>query len=225
MLVRPCGIAPKVIAPSSSVSRPAADLGVNRHPMRANLRIPLPGRRSSSSEGPDGLRIVIPARTSTFAVIFLLVWLIGWAFGEASATRQILSEKDPAGDLFLVVWLALWTIGGARAALGCLWMLQGYEVLFLRPGVLGVRREIFGVGRSAEYGVDAVKNLRVAPLESSLRRRRDPWGTSTGRIAFDYDAKTIRVGAGVDEAEAREIVADLSTRHRFGSSATLRAEA
>ena len=43
--------------------------------------------------------------------------------------------------------------------------------------------------------------------------KSDPFvGMRSGPLAFDYGAKTIRFGSGVDEAEARVILASIRTR-------------
>jgi len=39
------------------------------------------------------------------------------------------------------------------------------------------------------------------------------WGLTGGHIAFDYGAKTYRFGAGVDEAEAKQIVKQIVDRY------------
>ncbi len=40
-----------------------------------------------------------------------------------------------------------------------------------------------------------------------------PWlGNSVGTLAFDYGAKTFRFGAGIDEAEAKQIVAEIQNK-------------
>jgi hypothetical protein len=41
------------------------------------------------------------------------------------------------------------------------------------------------------------------------------WGIGGGPIAFDYGSQTVRIGSGLDEAEAREIVKELRSRHAF----------
>ena len=67
-----------------------------------------------------------------------------------------------------------------------------------------------------EYGLVHVADLRVSAVLST-----DPfgwsagmrfWGLGGGLVAFDYGAKTFRVGAGIDEAEAKRIVDALRAR-------------
>jgi hypothetical protein len=77
--------------------------------------------------------------------------------------------------------------------------------------VLTMRREPIGIPLRKGYDLLNVRNLRVVPFDESLWSRRDPW-TPTGPLAFDYGARTVRFGAGIDEAEARMIVDSIRTR-------------
>ena len=103
----------------------------------------------------------MPAKRNVFVMLFLLAWLGGWAAGEVGALKGLLSGTDGAKP-FLLVWLAGWTFAGGFAALTWLWMLAGRERILLRPRTLAVRREVFGVGRTREYDLAHVRNLRVS---------------------------------------------------------------
>jgi hypothetical protein len=160
---------------------------------------------------PGGIRVVIPARRRWFAILFLSVWLVGWAFGEVAVTRQLLFGSG-APPVFLLVWLSFWTVGGAFAFATLAWSLAGREVVSVERGLFAIRREVLGVGRTWEYDAGKVHNLRVSPagfdplgLSGSFRF----WGLSGGPMAFDYGARTSRFGAGVDEAEAASIVSEI----------------
>jgi hypothetical protein len=158
--------------------------------------------------------VVIPARKRWFAILFLSFWLVGWAFGEVTVTRQLMIGTA-APILFLLAWLAFWTVGGAFAFATVAWSLAGREVVSLESGTFAIRREVLGVGRTWEYNAADVRNLRISTagfdpfsLESSLRF----WGISGGPIAFDYGARTLRFGSGIDEAEAASIVSEVHGR-------------
>ena len=156
---------------------------------------------------PGGLSIVIPAPRHVFAMLFLPVWLVGWAFGEVSAVTELFGSggQQPVG--FLAIWLVAWTLGGGAALLFCLWMFAGKQVVRLSQGQLSVRWEIFGLGFGREYSVSDITNLRIAAGGDfnpfSMLRAGDMWGFSGGPLVFDYGAHTIRFGLGLHEAEAR----------------------
>lgn len=74
------------------------------------------------------LEIRIPAPRSLFPMLFLPVWLVGWAFGLVSAIRDFGSGPG-ATQAFMAVWLTVWTAGGIGAMLTFLWMLCGQQLV------------------------------------------------------------------------------------------------
>jgi hypothetical protein len=71
-----------------------------------------------------------------------------------------------------------------------------------------LKRDVFGLGRTREYDATEVKNLRLSPPLTYPYQSfaRISYGSSDGRIAFDYGARTCRCGAGIDDAEAGQII-------------------
>jgi len=61
-------------------------------------------------------KIIIPEEeegiSKYFSVLFLVLWIFGWAIGFLSAGTQILSGN---GSLFLFFWFAIWTLIGLSA--------------------------------------------------------------------------------------------------------------
>ena len=161
---------------------------------------------------PGGVVVLIPARRRWLAIPFLGFWLVGWAFGEVMVARQLLLGAGPA-SAFLLVWLSLWTLGGAFAMTALAWSVAGREVVSVASRTFSVRREVLGIGRTWEYDADRVHNLRVSTggLDAfSGSGGFRAWGLSGGPVAFDYGARTVRFGAGVDEAEAASVIRELS---------------
>jgi len=178
------------------------------------------GPRATTAEGPSGLEISIPARRNPFAIAFLPIWLVGWAFGEIAVIRSLLfpGSGNEAPILFLLFWLTGWTLGGLLAIVIVLWSLSGRECLILMPDALIIRYEVLQLGHSRAFDLTQVRHLRVSPVafnpfdfKSGLRF----WGIGGGLIAFDYGSSTVHAGGGVDESEANEIVAALKRRHTF----------
>lgn len=182
-------------------------------------RVAVPQMRSLVEETPGGLSISMPAPRHPFALLFLPVWLVGWGFGELSAIRSLLAGTTNEPRLFLLVWLAFWTLGGGWAALTLLRMLVGKERLDLDGDVLRHRHELLGLGRSKEYELRHVHGLRAAAA-AGLPAAWRGLAPGQGTIAFDYGAKTIRVGDGLEEAEAAQIISRLQQRHRFAPTAS-----
>lgn len=171
--------------------------------------------RATVSPTFSPLAITIPARRHWFAIVFLPLWLVGWFMGETSAIRELSEGGDGAG-LFMVVWLTAWTVGGAFALLTLAWTIAGKEVLAVGGGVLTHRRQIGPIGITRAYDAQQVRDLRVTPVpEPGWGRSNNPMSFTDGPITFDYGATTIRIGAGVDEAEAKSLVETLRGRGGF----------
>lgn len=171
--------------------------------------------RFQSETTSEGLRVVIPASRNWFIMLFLLAWLGGWTIGETSVVRQLLNAGDKTPTAFLLFWLVGWTIGGVCAFGTVLWQLAGREILTVNSSALIYRVEVFGIGISRSYGASDIRNLRATAYPASTnwtRRNMFPplFGAEHGTLAFDYGARTIRVGASLDEAEARLLVSSLA---------------
>ena len=179
---------------------------------------PVPGMRSTVTDGPEGLTILMPSRRLLPVVVFLPLWLIGWGFGETFAIRTLVSGTGPGGafpGMFLAVWLTFWTIGGLVAVSLWLWMMFGQERIVVGNGRFVHSYELFGLTRPREYDVQAIRNLRSIenlPTYASSRGPFRAYGVGVGAIAFDYGAKTVHAGASLDEAEGRMIVQRIQGR-------------
>ena len=178
--------------------------------------------KSTMVDTPEGLEVVVPARRNWFMTAFLGFWLIGWAWGEITVPAEFFKDGLPAGSkLFTVAWLLMWTLGGGAALFIFLWSLAGRERIRLGGGALLIRKEVLGVGRSREYDLSLVRNLRSAPpaynpLDS--RSSMQFWGIGGGLVRFDYGASTIRFGASFDESEAANVVERFKARYHFAES-------
>jgi hypothetical protein len=77
-----------------------------------------------------------------------------------------------------------------------------------------------GFGRSNEYDLPSVKNLRIAftLANTNLTIPAQSFGGG-GSIAFDYGAKTFRFGGGLDDAEAAHLIDVLKSRYPFEATA------
>lgn len=175
--------------------------------------------RSTIRQDPDALRVVIPARRQWFALAFLTIWLCFWAAAEIGVGGMMIAgllrrnSGNLPGDLlpggFMLVWLTAWTVGGGFALFSWLWQVFGKEIVTLDGFRLGLRSDLLGLHRTRLYDWQTVSDLRVSPAPYDPWRRgggRQTWGLGGGTIAFDYGARTYRFGAGVDEAEAKQIV-------------------
>lgn len=180
-----------------------------------------PGKaRSQIYDRGKNLEIVIPAKRKYAMMVFISLWLIGWAFGEFVLPFSLFrSTLDTGVSLFLLVWLALWTAGGAIAFLTLGWNISGQEIVTVTEDRLQIAQKIFGIGPLKEYQLADVKNMRI---DSNLVSERSIFNlfdnsrqrgfVEPGTIKFDYGSKTFRFARGVDEAEAKMIINELRER-------------
>jgi hypothetical protein len=181
------------------------------------VRIVPPEPRSTLVEEGDGVRLTIPVRRNPGMLVFLPIWLAGWTVGGVMAAAQLLwgNLPDPVAPAFLTLWLILWAASEGFLIYVLCWNLAGREVVLVNAQDLITRREVFGMGRSQEFDRMQVRDLRCSPLAYNpydFASGMAFWGMGGGLIGFDYGARTYRFGAGLDEAEAKMLVATLGER-------------
>jgi hypothetical protein len=175
-------------------------------------------RRSTSSAVPGGIRVVIPARRRWFLSAFMSLWLVFIASAAVPATRDILRSYQRYPTVFVTLWVAAWVLVVASVVAALAWYLAGKEVVLAAGSTLAVRREALGVGRTREYDLAHVRNLRVAPVpRGPFEVGSGLWGMGGGLVAFDYGAKTHRFGEGLEEAEAGDVTEEIRRRLPSGA--------
>ena len=176
--------------------------------------------RARLREEVEALRIDIPLPRNWLLLLFVPVWLIGWAMGLISVGSGVVAAlaQGRMSGLFLIAWLVLWLAGGVFISYAWLLNLIGREVVRIDRSKLVLRSEIGGLGRSREFDLTHVRDLRATPAPFNPRDFKSTfqfWGIGGGSIAFDYGAKTERFGAGLDEAKAKQLVLHLKQRFSF----------
>ncbi|MDF0667027.1 MAG: hypothetical protein P0119_13260 [Nitrospira sp.] len=177
------------------------------------------GARITIADTSAGLRLVIPGRRSVFVICLLGFWICGWTVAEVMVAIQLLNgDAPPEGEFFMSAWFSIWTIGGVLAVYAWLWQVMGKEIVIVLGQTFKTRRDVGGFGFDKDYDLLQMRDLRVwragfNPLDFSSSLQL--WGIGGGVIAFDYGAKTHRFGAGLDEAEAEQVVTAITQRHRI----------
>lgn len=178
--------------------------------------------RISIADTAEGLRIVMPGRRSWFVICFLAFWLCGWAVAEVMVAKQLFNgDAPPDGEVFMLAWFGVWTLGGGVAIYAWLWQLMGKEILTARGQTLTLRRDIGGFGLNKEYSLVQLRDLRIGPvgvMPFEFSASLQLWGVSGGVISFDHRERTYRFGAGLDEAEAKQIVTAIKQRFKIQGS-------
>lgn len=172
--------------------------------------------RSEFNESGSSLTITIPSRKHVLKIIFSIAFLTVWLFAEVMVIRQFLGgePKEAFFYVFTTVWLLGWTAGGMMIIYGLFWSVIGEEIIEVNTVSLSVKKRIFR-GRTKEYSVNHIRNLRVSTESISFHDFSAGWKFWTGSkraIAFDYGGKTIRFGNEIDEAEAKYIIDKITER-------------
>jgi hypothetical protein len=181
-----------------------------------------PEPKHTSQHLGDRLLITIPSPKFWFLTVFLGIWTIVWLASEIFFIGLLLFGNmgpDAPPVLVLVIWLALWTLGGAFAVYSFAWQVSGKELIQVtRQGII-TRRYILGLGATQEYTAEHIRDLRAASSSMNLNHPMmawsysyGPWQGHMGTLAFDYGARTFRFGVGIDEAEAKQIVAEIQEK-------------
>lgn len=175
-----------------------------------------PQPRASLHDTTEGLEVLVRPRRNLFVTSFLGVWLCFWAAGEVMVPVTVFRGAPRNASVpFLILWLALWTGGGAFALYVFWWSLIGRERIVFSPSRVSIVRELFGMGRSRDYDIQHIRDLRVSPMPYNpfdFRAALQFWGIGGGVMAFDYGAATIRFGVGLEEGEAKSVIAQVKSR-------------
>ena len=188
-------------------------------------RVEPAGPRSTITETHDGLRIVVPARRNWFLIAFFGFWLTMWlsiggtAVFTFAAGFTFAAEATRGGfALFTLTWSLFWAAAACATAYTWLWNVAGREVVIVSYRALSTQRRIgpIAAGRRSEYAAEHVRDLRPNPVPSTPRSAFGSsmrWGgMGAGGIAFDYGSRTHRFGDGLDEAEAKQLIALIQER-------------
>jgi hypothetical protein len=158
--------------------------------------------------------VTIPTKKNWFLLVFITVWLCGWAIGWLSATGTLTFSGGTDVDAFLAVWLTLWTIGGFFIINFYVWMLLGKEVITFNKNTITRARKGQLFFRDKTYDVREVKSIRIKEPEADsgfgmFQRQSFSAIVKAGTIHFSYGLQTVKIAAGIDEPEAKLILAKL----------------
>lgn len=177
--------------------------------------------RTSITDGPLGLEIVVRPRRDWGLRLVLPVWLLGWTVGEVFALVTIVASiagtsRPFAGPVgFIGLWLVLWTAGGAFAWAAFLYNVAGRERVRIDGTWITVSRELFRWSLSQQYALAEVRRLRFSPPVNSRNNwgnSMQQWGFGGGSVAFDIDGKATRFGSALTEDESESVIDEIQRR-------------
>lgn len=127
-----------------------------------------------------------------FGATFLLIWLGGWALGEAFALGALIllvrsvtgsvigrSWPIPGGDwiaggaagfvfLFLLIWLLLWTVGGVAAIHELLRSLAGEDRVSVEMGGVEFVRRAGPFRRTRKFDRSRIRRIRIRAHDKAV---------------------------------------------------------
>jgi hypothetical protein len=167
--------------------------------------------RITIRETGDGLGIHVPTVKQIFVILFMLVWLTGWAVGEWFALSEIASGGINAGTIFLVFWVSIWTLGGGAVIFAIGWQLFGSERMFVTAGAVVTDWGFGPFRRKTVWAPGEATKFRKAT--STLRKGRLVPGRG---IAFEAGGDTRTFGSTMTEQEIVMVLAAIG-RHLPGA--------
>jgi hypothetical protein len=178
-----------------------ADLNDERRKLVSLIAADRGDSRVTIRETDDGLGIHNPTRRQMPLIIFLLLWLGGWSFGEYFALSEIFSSGTPlAADLFLIFWVTFWTLGGLAAWWFVLWQMFGVEQLFITGGAVVHEIGLWKLRRRRVFALDEVSGFDLSGQQTAAN--------STSRaISFKAGSKAHGFGVGMSREEAETALA------------------
>jgi hypothetical protein len=142
--------------------------------------------------------------------------LLAWAYGEAVSLGRLLSNDGQTPDAYIVFFTIGWTLSGMLAILVWLWNNKGREIIRIGDSELRRSREYGLFSRSRIYQTSIMCKLRVSdlsPTSLEMGGGMEFWGLSGGTITFDYGQGIAKIGLGIDEDEASQIIRIIINRY------------
>jgi hypothetical protein len=133
--------------------------------------------------------------------------------GAYRAVMRWLIHPGPSTPrAFLSLWLTFWLLAEAWGIYWWLWSAFGKEIVTIKEGSLGIKRDILGYGRTRTFPVGSVTNLRASgffPSNSYWDNYLVQLKLAGGTVGFDTQGQVKKFGIQLSEPEAQEVVREL----------------
>lgn len=162
----------------------------------------------------DSIRLTIPSKKNRFRMAAYSAILIVWGgIDILMGVLAIMAYPDTVIIVPLTLFILLALIC-TPMCLALLWQWIGVEVIKISDQTVSIQKRIGKLGPQRVYRTEPILFFRVASQPVDFYPSQFiPGGLflaiSDGWITFDYGARTIRFGSGIDEAEARMIFAKI----------------
>ena len=170
------------------------------------------GNRIQLIPSLSGRELHIRAKKEWANLLFLPVWLTFWTIGGVMAMKWVIHPGPSTPRAFISLWLVGWALGEAFAAYQWAWTALGKEIVKIDQGMLTIRRDVLGYGRTRSFPVGSVAKLRASgifPANSYWENYLTTMKLAGGTIGFESLGKTHRFGIQLTEPEAEHVVTEL----------------
>ncbi len=164
--------------------------------------------------------IKIPPRRNWFIIAFLGIWFCMWTIGGVTiglvAIVGVLnaSAEGLVLGLFSCFWLAVWCYVFAILS----WKIFGHEIIAIEAEGISHTLKSPLFARTKSYRLSDITRLRWSEQNAAISLYTNFPGffssANYGALHFDYGAKTISLGNGVDSGEGYHIIDAIETARR-----------
>lgn len=160
----------------------------------------------------NGAELHILAKRDWSSLLFTPVWLGFWTFGGIMVMKWLIYPGPSTPRAFLSLWLTFWLVAEVWAIYWWLWTAFGKEIVTIREGIFGIKRDILGYGRTRTFPIGSVRNLRASgffPSNSYWENYLVQLKLAGGTVGFDAQGQIRNFGIQLTEPEAQEVVREL----------------
>lgn len=175
------------------------------------------------------LCFILPAKKNWLVILFygflFLNWGIGGLFSVTMFVSEIFTIFSDDGIffmkiffiLFMIFWIIMWAVSSFFVLVNILWQFKGSEELILTNKSITIKRSLFIISQSNHYDIKSIQDLRINPgkgqvldfITQNTMAFLFLFKITTGKILFDYGAKSVYFGLALEEAEAKMILEDI----------------
>lgn len=135
-------------------------------------------------------------------IIIFVIMSIGLGYIYYLAFTLIYSTSSTNSiPIIMYIGLIVWVTMGLILSIVYIWRLTLKIEMDVSRNEIVITHKSLIINQTKHYSAEHIKDLRASNIL--------PTSFWTGTIAFDYRARTIRFGAILDEAEAKQIIAKI----------------
>ncbi len=172
----------------------------------------MPRTRLKQLPTVNGTELHILAKRDWGSLLFTPVWLAFWTFGGIMVMKWLIHPGPSTPRAFLSLWLTFWLLSEVWVIYWWLWTAFGKEIVTIKEGSLGIKRDILGYGRTRSFPIGGVRNLRASgffPSNSYWDIYLVQLKLAGGTVGFDARGQIKKFGIQLTEPEAQEVVREL----------------